>query len=208
MRREVVEDAKPLRKLPIPGSLDHAFHLVGGREVAINMARWANRNDEQLTELLRIWDDELTPSERRETGLLERLCLAVDMHPAEFFGRISAAAYKHNFDVAAFTAAVAAPLAIQKAAKFMGKEGGFKDRELILKAAKILETNPLVQVNQTQQNLSIPGLPKLEELTGRVSKLIRGTEPVAFIEGEVLEPDEPPPMGFKINVDEGGEDSV
>lgn len=198
--------APKLRKLPIAGTLDHAFHLVGGREVAIAMSRWAAHKDEQLAELLRIYDEEITPPERIEPGLLERLCLAVGMHPADYFGRVSAAAYRHNFDVAAFTAAVAAPLVIQKSAQFAAKENGFKDRELLLKAAKILEQGSLVQVTQTNQTVAVTGLPKMEELTGRVSDMIRSKEPVALIEGEIVEPEEEAPMGFHIRLDEEKED--
>jgi hypothetical protein len=175
--------------------------------VAIAMSRWVAHKDEQLAELLRIYDEELTPNEKIEPGLLERLCLAVGMHPADYFGRVSAAAYRHNFDVAAFTAAVAAPLVIQKSAQFAAKEGGFRDRELILKAAKVLEQGSLVQVTQTNQTVAVTGLPKMEELTGRVSDMIRSKEPIALIEGEIVESEEDAPMGFKINVDEGGEDS-
>jgi hypothetical protein len=167
---------RALRRLEIPGTLDHAFRGVGGRETAIAMARLGSHRDGELKEFVRSWD-ELDPKAQLEPRLLERLALGVGLHPAELFGRISATAYKHNFDVAQMTAAMKLGEILERRAEFAMDKDGHKDAELVLKAGGLLQTGPLVTVNQTQQTLNVAaGLPPVEELTGRVSELIRPAE--------------------------------
>ena len=164
------------------------------------MTRLAAHRDEQLAEMITIYEQS-TEKEKGEPGLLERLALSVGLHPAEYFGRVAAIAYRHNYDVSALTAAINSPLVIQAAAEFAQTKEGFKDRELILKASKVLEQQSLVTVNQTQQTLNVSGLPKMESLTGKVSDMIRGAETPRglLVEGEILELEaETPPMGFKV----------
>jgi hypothetical protein len=178
------------RQLLIPGTLDHAFHLVGGREVAISLTRLGAYTSREFAEFIRLWDD-LTPVEQAEPGLLERLCLCIGLHPSEYFGRLAALAYKRNFDVAHFAAAAAAPLVVQEATKRMKGERGFKDREMLLKLTGHLETRgPLVQVNQNSDNRSVTVNqtgPTFEELTSKVSELVRGESGKEAIEGEVID---------------------
>jgi hypothetical protein len=180
--------AKVPRKLIIPGTLDHAFHIVGGREVAISLTRLAAYTSPDFTEFLRIYD-ELTPVEQGEPGLLERLCLAIGMHPSDYFGRLCALAYKRNFDVAHFAAAAAAPLVVEKMSKYAQKESGFKDRQLLLQVTGHATRGPLVQVNQSNDNRSVSvnsSGPSFEELTAKVSEMVRGSGET-YIEGEIVE---------------------
>lgn len=177
------------RKLLIPGTLDHAFHIVGGRDVAISLTRLASHTDKQFFEWVRIWDN-LSPVEQGEPDQLERLCLAVGLHPSDYFGRLAALAYKRNFDVAHFAAAVAAPLVMDKAAKFGQKEKNFKDRQMILQVTGHLERGPLVQVNQNSDNRSVSVTqsgPSFEELTAKVSQMIRGGESQDVIDAVVID---------------------
>ena len=167
---------RQLRRLEIPGTLDHAFRSVGGREAAISMSRLASHRDPEIRELVRCYD-ELNSHDQLRPRLLEELSLQVGLHPAEFFGRISAAAYKHNFDVAQLTAAMKVSEIIERRAEFAMEKDGHKDAELVLKAGGVLTSTPLVQVTQTQQTLNVAaGLPPVEELTGRISEAIRGGE--------------------------------
>lgn len=160
---------------------------VGGRDVAIAMSRLGSHKDEQLNSLVLLYD-ELGPMDRDEPGVLERLCLSVGMHPAEYFGKISAVAYRYNYDVSAFTAAAASPLIIQKSAEYAMERTGFKDRELILKTSKVLEQTPLVSVTQSNQTIQVASnLPSLGQITGRVSELARED----IIEGELIPAQEP-----------------
>lgn len=181
---------RKLRRLEIPGTLDHAFRSVGGRDAAVAMARLASYRDPEIKELLHLFD-ELAPNDQLTPRLLENLALQVGLHPAEFFGRVSAAAYKHNFDVAQLTAAMKVTEIIERRAEFAMDKDGYKDAELVLKAGGHLQTGPLVQVNQNQTNQTLnvaAGLPPVEEITGRVSELIRGGEDRRLLtEGEEQE---------------------
>jgi hypothetical protein len=184
--------ARVPRKLLIPGTLDHAFHLVGGRDVAISLTRLGGHTLPEFAEFIRLYD-ELTPVEQGEPGLLERLCLCVGLHPSDYFGRLAALAYKRNFDVAHFAAAVSAPLVVEKMARYAQQKEGFKDRQLLLQVTGHVQKGPLVQVNQNSDNRSVTvnsGGPSFEELTAKVSELIRGgegpTQPV--FEAEIVEP--------------------
>jgi len=119
--------------------------------------------------------DELTPRQQMEPRLLETLAIQVGLHPAEFFGRVSAAMYKHNFDAAQLVASMRVGEILERRAEYALEKDGHKDAELVLKAGGVLTTTPLVQVTQTQQTLNVAaGLPPVEELTGRVSEMIRG----------------------------------
>lgn len=176
--------ARVPRKLLIPGTLDHAFHLVGGRDVAISLTRLGSHTSPEFAEFIRLYD-ELTPVEQGEPGLLERLCLCIGLHPSDYFGRLASLAYKRNFDVAHFAAAVSAPLVVEKMAKYAQQKDGFKDRQLLLQVTGHAQRGPLVQVNQTSDNRSVTvngGGPSFEELTAKVSELIRGSDG-AFIDG-------------------------
>lgn len=139
------------------------------------MARLGGHRDEQLRELVQNYD-QLTQKDKLEPGLLEKLALGVGLHPADLFGRITSIAYRHNFDVAQLTAAMKVREIIERRAEFAMEKEGYRDAELVLKAGGILQTGPLVQVNQTQttQTLNVAaGLPPVEELSGRVSEIIR-----------------------------------
>ena len=179
---------KRLKRLPIPGTLDHAFAQVGGRETAIAMTRLASHKDETLKEFIRQYD-ELPANLRDDPGILEQLCLASGQHPADYFGKICGVAYRYNFDVATFTAAVASPMVLQKAAEFAMEKGGFKDRELILKTSKVLEQHSLVNVSQTNQTVNVSS--NLPQISGKISEIVRGDLPpideVDAIEGEIIE---------------------
>lgn len=176
-----------MRRLPIPGTLDHAFLQVGGRDTAIAMTRLASHKDEQLEEFLTLYDD-IPSTNRHDPGMLEKLCLAVGLHPAEYFGKVCAIAYRYNFDVATFTAAAASPLVIQKAAEFAMEKDGFRDRELILKASKILELSPLVQVQQNQSTVNVSSnLPQIGSTANRVQNALADNLPPLQIEGEILD---------------------
>ncbi len=154
------------------------------------MTRLASHKDAGLAEFIRLYD-ELPLPKREDPGVLEQLCLASCIHPADYFGKICSVAYRYNFDVATFTAAAASPMVIQKAAEFAMEKSGFKDRELILKTSKVLEQNSLVSVNQTNQTVNVSS--NLPQVTGRVSELLRGeietVEPLQIAEGEIIEPD-------------------
>lgn len=155
------------------------------------MTRLASHKDAQLGEFIRLYD-ETNSNTRDDPGLLEQLCLASGIHPADYFGKICGVAYRYNFDVATFTAAVASPMVLQKAAEFAMAKEGFKDRELILKTSKVLESTPLVKVENNQQNVSISSnLPDLAQLSGRVSEVVRGELPpigeTDIVEGEIIE---------------------
>lgn len=147
------------------------------------MTRLASHKDEKLKEFIRLYDD-LPARDRNDPGMLEQLCLASGTHPADYFGKVCAVAYRYNFDVATFTAAVASPLVLQKAAEFAMEKGGFRDRELILKASKVLEQTPLVSVQQNQSTFNVSS--NLPQLTGKISEIVRGELP-EFVEGELLE---------------------
>jgi hypothetical protein len=188
---EITPIGKVPRKLLIPGTLDHAFHFVGGREVAISLTRLGAYAHPDFTEFLRIYD-ELTPVEQGELGLLERLCLAVGIHPSNYFGRLCALAYKRNFDVAHFAAAASAPLVVEKVAKYAQAKDGFRHAQLLLQVTGHATRGPLVQVNQNSDNRSVSVTsqgPSFEELTAKVSELIRGGETVdgAIIETREIE---------------------
>jgi len=164
---------RALKRLEVAGTLDYAFRGVGGREAAVAMARLGSHRDDQLRRLVDAYD-EMSPAQRLEVGLLETLALAVGLHPAEFFGRVSSVAYRHNFDVAQLTAAMKAKDMIEAAASFGLEKEGFKDRELVLKASKVLESGPLVTVSQQTINAQMAaGLPPVEGSTGRISEMIR-----------------------------------
>jgi hypothetical protein len=183
---ELTKVGRTPRKLLIPGTLDHAFHLVGGRDVAIALTRLGSHNDNQFLEFLKIYD-ELTPVEQGEPGLLERLCLCVGLHPSDYFGRLASLAYKRNFDVAHFAAAAAAPLVVEKMSKYAQQKEGFKDRQLLLQVTGHATRGPLVQVNQNSDNRSISVTsqgPSFEELTAKVSELVRGGD---TIDGAIIE---------------------
>lgn len=176
-----------MRRLPIPGTLDHAFLSVGGRDTAIAMTRLASHKDDQLEEFVKLYDDIPSPN-RTDPGMLEKLCLAVGLHPAEYFGKVCAVAYRYNFDVATFTAAAASPLVIQKAAEFAMEKDGFRDRELILKASKILEQSPLVSVQQNQSTVNVSSnLPQIGSTANRVQDALAGNLPPLLIEGEIID---------------------
>ena len=198
VRGEGEDEEKPARQprqLLIPGTLDHAFHLVGGRSAAIEFTRLAAlAGDNHLAEIITLYE-ELTPHQQKEANVLEQLCLAVGLHPSEFFGRVSAAAYRRNYDVAAFAAAAAAPLVIEKSMKFAAKESGFKDRQMLLQVSNVLEPRgPLVQVNQNSDNrqVHLNEGPSFEQLTAKVSEMLRGSgleEQRLLTEGEIVHED-------------------
>lgn len=180
---------KRLRRNPVPGTLDHAFLEVGGRETAIAMTRLGSHKDPQLGEFIRLYD-ETSASNRESPGVLEQICLAAGLHPADYFGRIMEVAFRYNFELTRFTAAVASRVVMEKAAEFAMSKEGFKDRELILKTTKHLENSPLVNVTQSQQTVNVSS--NLPQISGSISEIVRGElppmpdEPLA-IEGEVVE---------------------
>ncbi len=175
---------KRLRRNPTPGTLDHAFLEVGGRETAIAMTRLGSHKDPQLGEFIRLYD-ESTASRRDEPGILEQICLASGLHPADYFGRIMEVAFRYNFELTRFTAAVASRVVMEKAAEFAMSKEGFKDRELILKTTKHLETSPLVSVSQTQQTLNVSS--NLPQISGHISEIVRGELPPVPDEPEAIE---------------------
>jgi hypothetical protein len=164
---------------------------VGGREAAIEFTRLAAMSgDEHLKEMLHLYE-ELTPHQQKEPNLLEQLCLSVGLHPSDYFGRVAASAYRRNYDVAAFAAAALAAEAIGHAKRAMAKESGFKDRQMILQAAGHLERAPMVQVNtgsQDNRQINIQQGPSFEQLTAKVSELLRGeSAPKQLTEGEIID---------------------
>ena len=140
--------AKPLlkEKPPPPGalqvldenrfSLDYIARKVGGKQFLVDLAR--NCGDAEIKAFVAAWDS-LTKSKKSKTSL-ELVCQQVSIDPSWLYGRVSEEVSRRGADCTKLIGALAAPEVMQKTVDMAKTNDGWRDRQMFLKAARIIPT--------------------------------------------------------------------
>jgi hypothetical protein len=118
------------------------------------------------------------PEKLEEPMVIERLCAEAGLHPSDFLGRLTATAYKHNFDVASYLAAINGAEIVKQRIKQALQPEGFKDAELILKHTNFVREEKGTEINITNQQLNVAkGLPSFQDVVNDVTSIARAEPP-------------------------------
>lgn len=139
---------KPLtkEKPPPPGalqvldenrfSLDFISRKIGGKQAMVDFAR--NCGDAQIKAFVSAWDG-LSKIKKKATSL-EFVCHQVDIDSSWLYGRISEEMSRLGADCTKLIGAIAAPEVMQKTVNMALTDDGWRDRQMFLKAARIIPT--------------------------------------------------------------------
>lgn len=117
-------------------SLDYIARKVGGKQFLVDLAR--NCGDAEIKAFVAAWDG-LTKSKKKTTAL-ELVCQQVSLDPSWLFGRISEEVSRRGADCTKLIGALAVPKVLEKTVEVALTDEGWRDRQMVLKAARIIPT--------------------------------------------------------------------
>jgi hypothetical protein len=165
-------------------SVDGLARHLGGRRKFIDLARLST--EELVRSVVARWDA-LTKSKQGSQNL-DNLVADCGLDPGWFVGKVSETMFSNGVEVTKLLMAIATPAVIQHSIEqsLTGKNG-FKDRELLLKAARVL---PSAQPPQHNMAFMFGGtVPQIDTDNNKEApKQIEGsTEPPAVEDGNVID---------------------
>lgn len=153
-----------------------ALRLPGGKASLVELARLSV--DDRVKAFVDAWD--MLAGGDQDSCLLENVCAAVNIGPAEFVGEICRSAYRWNMDLSTLLAMMSQPAIVDKMTEFALEPAGHKDREMLLKSSGFL---PLPKGSRTTIHVSAQaaavaatenGLPSFEDDVTQNVRVIRG----------------------------------
>ena len=125
----------PALKLPFKIGLAYVASLLpGGLTSMMTLARYSP--NPRVLGVVERWST--LPAADRKSAVIDDICFACEISPAEFIGEIARAAYSQSMDISKLMASIGQPLAVKAMTEQAASPDGVADRRMLFQTTGLL----------------------------------------------------------------------